>query len=336
MLKKIRLALYDEEGYMPCLVDYLCKKGHQMLESRLFTNVQLLKESANNGEIDVLLAGEEVVEKIQGLDKVIPQIMLLSEGDKACEGSSYILLFKYQSAQEIVREILSQVAEDDRIQCGGQKSRRRNIEMIGVYSPFGGGGVTQYALTMIKELGKENQALYINLELFNGLDFMLPRGKEKNESYRGMSEVIFYLKQRKEKLALKLESVIFSADGIDGIAAVEDYRDLYNISQEEMAQFLDVLEGQTAYSKVVFDIGYLSEASLYLMSQCSRVYIPQPQSRIQQSKEDAFRRLLIRENYDELEKSIAKIEKVRGIDVIDERGRETKVSGNTRRNYSKN
>ena len=74
------------------------------METRLFTSLEMLKKAAEGGGIDVLLAGEEVAGEIRGLREKIPQIMLLSEGSQVSEKSDYYLLFKYQSAQNIVKD----------------------------------------------------------------------------------------------------------------------------------------------------------------------------------------------------------------------------------------
>lgn len=300
-MRKIQIALYDKEGYMPCLVDYLCKKGHSMMETRLFTSKERLIERAEAGKIDVLLAGEEVAGEIRSIKDRIPQIILLSEGNQVSERSEYDLVFKYQSAQEIVKEVLAKVAEDDRIIFTQTLTAKRQIKLVGVYAPFGGSGVTECALSVAERLAQKGKVLYVSLELFHGLDFLPFPKKEKEEiPYRGMSEVIFYLKQRKEKLALKLETVVTSLAGVDYIFAVEDYRDLYSLSCEEMACLLEVLLQQTDYESVVFDIGCLSETSLYLMEQCSELYMPCPVTNQQQSKNRAFQRFLLREHHEQI------------------------------------
>lgn len=294
---------------MPCLVEYLCKKSHQMIETRLFTSLEVLKGCANANEIDVLLAGEEVLEEIRGLEVKIPQIMILSEGKKVSEHSEYFLLFKYQSAQDIVKEVLSQIAENERIHYSQEMLSKKAAKVIGVYTPYGGTGVTEYAFAMARELARQNKTLYVNLEVFHGLDFLAPAAKEGEACVsRGMSEVIFYVKQRKEKLALKLESLTFSVERLDVISAVEDYRDLYYMNQEDVEYLLEVLLSQTDYEQIVFDIGYLGEASLYLMSQCKKLYMPKAVTDIQKSKERSFQRLLLRENCEQLVHIIQKIE----------------------------
>lgn len=313
MVKKIRFALYDKSGYMSRLILYLCKKNYQMIESRLFTSLELLKDCAGKGEVDVLLAGEEVLEEVMELEDVIPQIMLLSEGEMLREESKYPLVFKYQPVPDIIREVLSEVADNDNIYYTQQNYRKSTAELIGVYAPFGGGGVTETALDLTKKSAKQRRTLYVNLELFQGLDFLFTKekGKEKADMpCRGMSEVIFYLKQRKEKLALKLESLIFETEEIEGIATVEDYRDIYQMQTEDMQYFLNVLTNQTEYEKVIFDIGFFNETALYLMTQCEKILMPQAVTRIQQSKESAFRRLLLRENCGQTEQNIQIVQSV--------------------------
>lgn len=306
-MKKIQIALYDKEGYMSCLVGYLCRKGRGMLETRLFSSLDMLVTCAEAGKIDVLLAGEEVVEEIRGLEGKVAKIMLLSEGNEVKEGTGYYLLFKYQSAQEIVKEVLEQIAEDDTIAFTKAFPSKRRVSFVGVYAPFGGSGVTEYALSLAGRLAEKEKVLYVSFEQFHSLDFLQNTGKDA-VSYRGMSEVIFYLKQRKEKLALKLETVVVSKERTDYIFAVEDYRDLYSLNSEDIRHFLEVLSQQADYETIIFDIGCLSEAMLYLMEHCDSLYMPQAETKQQKSKEAAFWRLLHRENHEPLLKSFQRIE----------------------------
>ena len=306
-MKKIQIALYDKEGYMSCLVGYLCRKGRGMLETRLFSSLDMLVTCAEAGKIDVLLAGEEVVEEIRGLEGKVAKIMLLSEGNEVKEGTGYYLLFKYQSAQEIVKEVLEQIAEDDTIAFTKAFPSKRRVSFVGVYAPFGGSGVTEYALSLAGRLAEKEKVLYVSFEQFHSLDFLQNTGKDA-VSYRGMSEVIFYLKQRKEKLALKLETVVVSKERTDYIFAVEDYRDLYSLNSEDIRHFLEVLSQQADYETIIFDIGCLSEAMLYLMEHCDSLYMPQAETKQQKSKEAAFWRLLHRENHEPLLESFQRIE----------------------------
>ena len=300
--KKIRLALYGEEKFMSSFSEYLRGKKRAMLELLLFTGEEALRKAAVQGKIDVLFAEELALQEVDGLLSHVSQIFLLTEEEQGTGQEGCVQkIFKYQPAKEIMGILLSALAENDRISCVHTSRGQRKGELIGLYSPFGGGGVTSYATGMVKESAKSFRTLYINLELFHS--FIRVQGRKKTaDSVRspGMSEVIFYLRQKKEKLALKLESLVYQWEGADILSGVEDYRDLLSITTEDMQKFLEILLGQTEYERIFFDIGMLQESMIYLMEQCSRLYMPKPAGQMQECKLKAFQGLLQKEGKDKL------------------------------------
>ena len=116
----------------------------------------------------------------------------------------------------------------------------------------------------------------------------------------GMSEVIFYLKQHSEKLAAKLRRMITQCNGMDYLGAVEDFRDLYTLCREDVDRLLSLFAHETGYERVVFDVGFLTDSSLYLLYCCDRIYIPRAQSRWEEQRRAALERLLVREGLEEV------------------------------------
>ncbi len=299
---------------MPNLVEYLCKKGNRLIEPRLYSSLKTLGQSVAEGMVDVLLAGEEVREEILQFLKQIPQIILLSEGSYAREETEFEVIFKYQPVSDIMKELMSLIAENDMIPYTRIKLSKSKTEVYGVYAPYGGAGVTSCALALAKRYAENYQTLYVNLELFNSFDFS-GQGRRTDTEYRfrGMSEVLFYLKQKKEKLAIKLDSITYSREGIDYLLAVEDYRDLYHMETEDMHRFLEVLLSDSPYQRIIFDIGYLGEATLYLMQQADGIYMPEPKQRLQAEKQNAFFGFLAREHREEILKKIVQTDDRGGI-----------------------
>lgn len=300
MRKKIRMALYDSDGYMASLVSYLCKKKREIVETRLFTNLSLLREHVKAGQVDVLLAMEEELDELYGLQAFVPKIILLTEGNVVEEQSYFCLVFRYQSAEEVIREVLEEIAEDDKIVYGGVVTASRQCEVISGYSPFGGGGLSTFLANLAEELAENHRTLYISLEEFHGLE-NLPSEKEgRPEEYRGMSEVIFYLQQRKEKLALKLDSLVHEGKRAEYLLAVENYRDLHHMSREDMICFFQTLCNETPYEKIVFDVGYLGEAQEYVLERSDKIYMPIPNTKAQEMKQSAWEQGLQRQGYGEI------------------------------------
>lgn len=301
-MKKIIVAMFDREGYSKRLAEYLIRHCNAMLDVRLFTNIENMLHFLRREAVEMLLVGEKDWDSAWEPEVNVHRLIFLSDGDMLCEGTSRLTIFKYQSAEEIVKELLSVIAEDDSIQTGNVKVGLRNAEFIGVYSPFGGAGVSTFAYRMAKEYGTQYLTLYLNMELFNGMSIY--QGRQHRDiteaDRRGMSELIFYLQQNKDKIAVKIQALVQHRDGIDCIAAVEDYRDLYSMKVADLRHLLQVLAEETEYQKILFDIGYLGESSLELMRYCDILYLPKAGSGVQQNKQLSFEQLLIREGDQDL------------------------------------
>lgn len=304
-MKKIIVAMFDREGYTKRLAEYLIHHCNAMLDVRLFTNIENMRQFLCRERVEMLLVGEKDWDPAWEAEVNVHRLIFLSDGDMVCEGTSRQIIFKYQSAESIVKELLSVIAEDDTIQTGRIKTSYRNVEFIGVYSPFGGAGASTFAYRMAKEYGVQYLTLYLNMEIFDGMS------ANQDRQYRditgagrgGMSELIFYLQQNKDKLAVKIQALTRRQDGIDCITAVEDYRDLYSMKAVDLRHLLQVLAEETEYQKILFDIGYLDESSLELMRHCDILYLPKAGSDIQQNKQASFEQLLIREgDHDMLER----------------------------------
>lgn len=287
MAAKIKIALFDDDdGYMSSFAGYLCKKCRNIVETRLFTDMEMLIGHMGGEMIDVLLASEDHIEKFRKYSDQIPQMVFLTERDHGEKESEFPMIFKYQAIPEIVKEIFTLMAENDKISYHAEIISKRTVEMVCGYAPFGGGGVTEFLFQRAEEMSKQVKVLYVDLAEFYGFSYL------ERERCGGMSEVLFYLRQRKGKLALKLESILYKKGTLDCIFSVEDHRDLYSLTKEDMAEFLQVLIDQTEYEILFFDIGPMTEAGSFLMEHCHKLYMPMPKNQIQSSKKDAFEKIL--------------------------------------------
>lgn len=297
-MKKILVAMFDHEGYTKRLAAYMNHHQNAMMDIRLFTNEESLRHFLKQGPVEMLLVGEHDWDPCWEQDTDIRRLIFLSDGDVVREGMNRPVIFKYQSAESIVQELLAVIADDDGMQVRTQRVASDHVEFIGVYSPYGGAGVSTFSYDMAREYGMQYTTLYLNLEPFHGMPgHGISKWKEYTpmEENRGMSELIFYLRQHKEKVAVKLQSLIQAQDGIAVVRAVEDYRDLYSMTVSDMQRLLRVLAEETEYQKIFFDIGCISECSLELMRCCDVLYLPKAHSEIQHNKQTAFEQLLIRE-----------------------------------------
>ena len=288
-MSKVIFGLYDEAGYMQLLADYL-EKNSSKAECHLFTGKDTLEEYLKCNELEVLLLGEEVDYKhIDYLEHVKNQLILTEEPieqGEAIDGR----VFKYQPAGKICEEILNRFLKQDFLEKE-KHGFKRETKFYGIYRLFENG-----PSTLEEVLGKEvpeRNTLILDMGLFDG-------NFSSEEKGQGMSEVLFYLKQKSEKAARKLPGVIREWNGRDYISAVEDYRDLYGIARKEMDLLFRILTESTVYENVIFDVGFLGETTLYLLERCEYVFLKQPQNQWEENQRDGFIRLLKRENMDKV------------------------------------
>lgn len=298
-MEKLIFALYDLQGYMKALSEYFSAKRF-LLECHIFTKQDSLADYMKEHFVDVLLIGQEV--EAEGLPYLgnARNIIVLSEGNTVSEQSDYPVIFKYQSAEHILREIFQMTGTEERMpgEEGGQKESQTMF--IGLYRPYG--SLPPMEDFFAAKEGQEKKILWMDLELLSGVS---DSGmQEKNANARGMSELIFFLKQKNQKLAWKLQPLIRQRNGMGYIYPVQDYRDLYSLKREDIDLLFSVLAKETGYEQIIFDLGYLNDTSLYLLYRCDRIYMPRAQTEWEENQRHSLEQLLEREGLGEMIRSI--------------------------------
>lgn len=299
-MKKLLFALYDTEGYMLSLAEYFGKKFF-IMECRLFTKKDCLLNYLKGHQVDVLLLGQEVEAAQLSYLEHVKKVIILSEERNLSNQQNIPIIFKYQSAERVCQEIFQMIAQEE-IPFVSTRGTRENIEFYGLYRPYGSQLHLQKLYLSDEVRGK--RTLFINLEPLSGFEQMEEKSEEDGRSLRGMSELVFYLKQHSEKIALKLRVLVQKWKGMDCIYPVEDYRDLYSLNCEEIDLLLSVLAEETDYDLVLFDVGFLSDAALYLLYCCDRIYIPKAVNDWEENQKKSLERLLEREGMEEMKGNI--------------------------------
>lgn len=295
-MKRILLAVLADEMYSNRFSDYISHHKNILAEFIMFTSVDNAREYVKKGRIDILLVDESMSGEAIKLSNT-RKIIILSDGGHT-DITSYPVIFKYQSAERILKEIFAQVADDNNIPGIASICTSKQAELVTVFSPYGGAGTSTYSKKLCAGMAVNNNVLYINLEVFDSFA-EFENNAERQEYICGMSEAIYYIKHKKDKLAFKLESIIkHHSDGYSYILPVEDYRDLYSISADDIECFADVVTCNMLYDKVVFDTGCINEALLKLFEISDVLILPRASGVIQENKQHSFERLLIRNGMD--------------------------------------
>ena len=313
MLSTGVLAIYDLElGYADSLMQYINQKQSMPFKTIAFTNKNALYEYLEKHHIDILLiAANDMEQKLE--DEDIEKIILLSNGEIFSEYIGYSSIYKYQSSEKIIREILDyfvEVHSNDRTISNVVK----NVEIIAVYSPIRRTGQTIFALTMGQILANDFGTLYINLEEFSAFD------KIFHQNYEGdLSDLMYFYKQNPHTLPIKLKAIVNTVHQLDYIPPLVYSKDLRNIDTEKWVELIESIAATGMYEKIIIDISTMVADVFSILEICNKIFMPVANDFVSLMKISAFEEYVLKSEETEIiEKCIKVNVPLTTVDVEDE------------------
>ncbi len=301
-MKRITVGLLDETGYMKKLDDYLYSNDANIMETHYFSSVSSVNRYFESEKLDLLITESVgILSDITDISKSL-NIIYLSDGNDVGEGEMYSQIYKYQAAENIVSQIIDALAVDERIpELGKDKCLSNDLSIYCYYSPGGNPFQSYYAVKDGERLSADEKVLYIEMDFFSNLCSNNKNEKTKDkmqylEKHKGISELIFFVRQKKKNLSLKISSMIFKIGRLDCICEACDIRDLYEIQKEDMEELFRIIKTQTQYEKVIVNLGFINNTSFYIFEASEKIIMPTPDNDYLANKQSLF------ENY--MEKQI--------------------------------
>lgn len=211
---------------------------------------------------------------------IVDESYLYSERQQIMADQTYVLckdrvidlgteekeILKYRCADDIIREIFEIYTEymDDNLMLLG---RKRGTRLIAVYSPIHRIGKTSFAIALGKEYAKCKETLYLNLEEYPSFEGLEQGGM-------GLGDLLYYTKQGSGNIASKLRAGVKKIDGLAYLSPISVLRDLKETSAEEWRALLDEIMNNSAYERIILDIGDSIQGLFQILEMCNRVYMP--------------------------------------------------------------
>lgn len=279
------MAVYDDDPhYAERLSDYVNRKEKGIFRAQAFTTKERLEEFARGNDIDVLLTGVSVGEEIEGLKTT--QKIFLAEERPAGGVREIPEVYKYQSGDDIIREVMAVYCELPGVKSSlpGLSENRRRI--IGVYSPIGRCGKTSLALAIGQVLAREEKVLFVSLDVYTGFSRLLDE-----QWKRDLSDLIYYYKQGRFH-GMRLNSIVYYLGDMAWIPPFRYPDDYCQITTEEMAELLEQILRESTYETIVLDLGSCDRQILPLLEHCQVVYMPMKEDAVSQAKLKEFEEYL--------------------------------------------
>lgn len=295
------LAIYDQDmEYANCFMEYISGKQGIPFKTAAFTEKDALFEYVSENYIDILLIAASTMDDSMAQQN-IGKIILLSSGIIFSEYIGYSSIYKYQSTENIIREVLDYYV-DIRKDNGMISVSKGNTDIIGVYSPVGRTGQTTFSLTLGQVLSTDYSTLYINMEEFSAFD------KISGKNYPGdLSDLMYFFRQNPEALSIKLQAIVNNMHGMDYIPPLLYSGDLRNIDTEEWVKLIQKIASTENYDKIVLDLSSMVRDVFQILDICSSVYMPINDDRISLMKIAAYEEYLLKNERENLVNRTVKI-----------------------------
>ena len=272
------IAVYDID---PFYADRFAKVANQRetvpFTIIAFTTIEKLKAYMEGNRVEILLVDRKAVDLVQDLPA--RQILTLSDGEIVPADDQLSSIYKYQSADGILREVMTcyHVDPDSDMVPVGTPSR-----LVGVYSPINRCFKTAFCLIMGQLLSKEQRVLYLNLEDCSALGKLMP------DSFKGDLSDAFYYYQQGLYNWVKIATMVYTWGTLDYIAPARYPEDLSRMSSGQVAEFLECVAGVGVYDTIVVDIGQYGRLAADILDVCQKVYMPVREDSISSLKVETF------------------------------------------------
>lgn len=301
MRHKIMAICDTEEGYAFRMAEYLLEKVKLPYTLHLFTAVEELEKFAGREEIEILLIAESAWRLLREeyVRNQVAQMFVLQESGEAVP-EDMRCISKYQSPELVVREMLNAIAD------GGEwkdypEAVDTAAKMIGIYSPVKRCLQTSFALSLGQLLAKEHKTIYLNFEMYSGLGELLRR-----EYQTDMLDVMYYFQNAREKLALRLPTIIQNAGGLDYIPPMQYSLGIKEVPGEQWLALCRDLAAIGEYEYMILDLDDGIDGLFDLLKNCQKIYTITKDDPFAQAKLGQYERMLQHEELEEISEKTVK------------------------------
>lgn len=262
MKKKVVAILDREERYARRMTEVFNSKNRLGFQAEMFTGIDTFLEYSRENTVELLLIGDSLMQK--SLESCAEMVIVISEGTKSAQLDAYLAVYKYQSAELIIRKVLEYYARDGK---RPEQLCKESMVICGVYAPLGHKQKTEYAWRLAKESGREKSVLFISLTAFLARKELYDKGKD-------LADLMYYVHQGFDNLIYLVSSTVTSIEGIDCMPPMQAVGDLQQVSCADWLKLLQVICNQSNYEMVVIDVDECVQQFYRILEYCSQVYIP--------------------------------------------------------------
>lgn len=240
------VMLENRQGYGERLAAFISRQADSPFKTHLYLEHPIGDEQWKKA--DVILMTSSLTD-VYGEKVSDEKVMILDEEGRRT-ASQKECVYKYQSAVQIYGEILKFCADRGNGFVSGGDSRGRKWMLTGIYMPVSSERMVRKVLDLCGKLAGNEKILYLNMEPVTCFTDLIESGGRKE----GISEMIYYIKQRQENLGTRLGMMVIQ-DTFDYLLPAAIPAEIGELNGEDWQFCLEQLHAGTVYEQVIFDFG---------------------------------------------------------------------------------
>ncbi len=246
------LAIYDtEEDYVEALSDYLNKNMELGVVTVAFSDSAKFLNYLEKDKAGYVVVCEDFDK--HNLKGKISEDRIINLVTTKDTDNSEPWVYKYQSAKAITKELNAIMFDKE------ENILLEENKLYIVFSTKSSIEREEYVNLLMNDLKSKGSVLYLDMEPYNG------RVVKGYGSPKGMSELIYYLKQGGEKLKWRFKTLIEKEDVSGRILPVGCPLDLSELTGEDVKELLNIVQRLNEYDFILVNLGILTQATFELM-----------------------------------------------------------------------
>lgn len=291
-----------EEGYAAALASFLMRKKELAFQIQVCSTPEQVKEIGKERPLDILLISEDwSLQERKNFHAAA--VFVLTESERAVSGEGEIPLYRYQSAELILSEIIQNCGQE--LRTAGElflQRKKQDIRVIGVYSPVHRTGKTSYALRLGQDIGAAANTLYLNMELYGGIGGHFP--KEGST----LADALYYSRMEGKELGWMLTSMVSHMGALDYLLPARVSEDIRTVPAKDWENLLRQILTEGSYEAVILDLDEGLQGVYELLRMCTEIHMPAASDQIAVSKIFQLEEELHLLGYDDVKRKIQKKE----------------------------
>lgn len=299
----LSLGIFDSDiKYSSQLMGYIKRRHKTIKQVRIFTNKTILYDYLSDNHIDVLLISEDKLDEGVEHDN-IEHICILSEKTYVSEDDGEKVIYKFQSAEQIIMDLFNFFPE---LGVDNNSHYSSKVKVITIFSLNENFAKDNFSFNLANHYGTREKTLFIDLNLLH-VKNQLPNLK----SDKNLSEFLYYLKVQTPNILARMNEQIQVIGNFNYLYGVTFGLDLYDFTSKDLEAWMKELK-TSDYEVIIFNVGCFFSTTLELFRRSNELLMITKNNVWEQSLYDNLKEQLTWTGYEDV------IEKIRVVNISNE------------------